>query len=71
MIIEIGIVGGEIWSMLERHGEVALSSIVDTIDKSRDIILMSLGWLAREKHIILQATEKDYIVSLRKRVETK
>jgi hypothetical protein len=65
MITEIGIVAGEIWHFLDQHGEVNLSAIVSGIDKPRDTILMSLGWLAREGHVILQETDNDYRVSLR------
>ncbi len=54
MITEIGIVAGEIWHYLDQHGEVTLSELSKGIDKSRENILMSLGWLAREGHVLLQ-----------------
>lgn len=66
MITEIGIVAGDIWHYLDQHGEVTLSDLVKGIDKSRDNILMSLGWLAREGHVIVLKSEQDYKVSLRK-----
>lgn len=66
MIIEIGIVAGDIWHFLDQHGEVTLSELVNGIDKPRDNVLMSLGWLAREGHVILQQIEGDYKLSLRK-----
>ena len=66
MITEIGIVAGEIWHFLDQHGEVTLLELAKGIDKPRDNVLMSLGWLAREGHVILQQTENDYRVSLRK-----
>ncbi len=66
MITEIGIIAGEIWHFLDQHGEVSLSTLVKGIDKSRDNVLMSLGWLAREGHVILQKTDQEYTVSLRK-----
>jgi hypothetical protein len=65
MITEIGIVAGDIWHFLDQHGEVALSALVKGIDKNRDNVLMSLGWLAREGHVILRQVEGDYKVSLR------
>jgi len=68
MITEIGIVAGDIWHFLDQHGEVTLSGLVKGIDKPRDNVLMSLGWLAREGHVILQQTVSDYQVSLRKNV---
>jgi hypothetical protein len=65
MITEIGIVAGDIWHFLDQHGEVALSVLIRGIDKNRDNVLMSLGWLAREGHVILRQVEGDYKVSLR------
>ena len=66
MITEIGIVAGDIWHFLDQHGEVTLSNLVKGIDKPRDNVLMSLGWLAREGHVVLQQVYNDYTVSLRK-----
>ena len=66
MITEIGIVAGEIWHFLDKGGEVELKKLVSGIDKPRDAILMSLGWLAREGHVILHEVENDYKVCLRK-----
>jgi len=66
MITEIGIVAGDIWHFLDQHGESTLSSIVKGIDKPRDNVFMSLGWLAREGHVVVQQIDNDYLVSLRK-----
>jgi len=66
MITEIGIVAGDIWHFLDQHGEATLSELVRGIDKPRDNVLMSLGWLAREGHVIVQEIHSEYRVSLRK-----
>ncbi len=66
MIIEIGIVAGDIWQYLDHHGEVSLAELIRGIDKPRDNVLMSLGWLAREGHVVLQQVENDYRIWLRK-----
>ncbi len=66
MITEIGIVAGDIWHFLDQHGEVTLTDLIKGIDKSRDNVLMSLGWLARERHVLLRQTGTDYRISLRK-----
>ena len=66
MITEIGIVAGDIWHFLDQHGEVTLFQLVEGIDKPRDNVVMSLGWLAREGHAILQKVNGDYKISLRK-----
>ncbi len=68
MITEIGIVAGDIWHFLDEHGEVMLSVLVRGIDRPRDITLMSLGWLSREGHVILQQMGEDYKISLKNNV---
>ena len=65
MITEIGIAAGEIWHYLDEHGEVTLPKFGGGIEKPRDVILMSLGWLAREGHVILDG-DKDYKIFLRR-----
>ena len=69
MITEIGIVAGEIWHYLDEHGPSQLYEMTSKINKPKNIILMSLGWLAREGHVILEG-EEDYKVTLRKKNET-
>jgi hypothetical protein len=66
MIIEIGIVAGEIWHFLDQKGEVSLNDLIKGIDREPNNILMSLGWLAREGHVILVKINNDYRISLRK-----
>ncbi|MCM8797397.1 MAG: winged helix-turn-helix domain-containing protein [Candidatus Omnitrophica bacterium] len=67
MITEIGIVAGEIWHYLDQQGEVDLDNLVRGIERNRDNVLMSLGWLAREGHVLLQQTAPNcYKISLRK-----
>jgi hypothetical protein len=66
MIIEIGIVAGDIWHYLDQYGEVTLTKMLSGLDKPRDLVLMSLGWLAREGHVILIQESGDYKISLRR-----
>ncbi|PIQ91076.1 MAG: hypothetical protein COV71_01180 [Candidatus Omnitrophica bacterium CG11_big_fil_rev_8_21_14_0_20_41_12] len=66
MIIGIGIVAGEIWHYLDKKQETSLSELTKNIDRSRENILMSLGWLAREGHVVLVKTDNDYRITLRK-----
>lgn len=70
MIIEIGIVAGEIWQLLDKYGNMRIGEIISKLSRSEYIILMSLGWLGREGHIVIDWKEgdpyKDYKVTLRK-----
>ena len=69
MIMQIGIVAGEIWHYLDAEGKSMLSVIASAINRPNDLVLMSLGWLAREGHVLLEG-DKDYQVSLRKKDAT-
>jgi hypothetical protein len=66
MITEIGIVAGEIWHHLDNHGEVSCAQLAAGIERSSELVLMSLGWLAREGHVIVRQEGKDFRVVLRK-----
>ena len=66
MITEIGIVAGDIWHFLDTHRNCTLAELTKGIDKDRHVVLMSLGWLAREGHIILdQEGPESYKITLR------
>lgn len=66
MITELGITAGDIWHYLDMHGKSSLKEIVSSINTDKDRVLMSIGWLAREGHIIVEGTGSDYQVYLRK-----
>ena len=65
MITEIGIVAGEIWHHLDGHGETLFSAVVKGIERPKDLALMSLGWLAREGHVLVRQEGRDLRVALR------
>ncbi|MCM8811812.1 MAG: winged helix-turn-helix domain-containing protein [Candidatus Omnitrophica bacterium] len=65
MITEIGIVAGEVWHYLDKHGEITLSQLVPGIKQPRDITLMSVGWLAREGHVVIWQEQSDLKIRLR------
>jgi len=67
MITEIGIISGEIWNFLDKEGDATLNQLSVSLDKPRELILMSLGWLAREGHVLLELTGDECKVSLRKK----
>ena len=65
MITKIGITAGEIWEYLDNHGKSStLEDMVSGLEKDRDQILMSIGWLAREGHVVLEGEAPDYTVNL-------
>ena len=65
MITEIGIAAGDIWHYLDQHKTCTVSQLAQAIDKNRNVVLMSLGWLAREGHVIMESEGNDFKVTLR------
>lgn len=66
MITEIGIVAGEIWHFLDEHSEVTFTQLSSGLERNRDLLFMSLGWLAREGYIVVIKEGNDYKIYLRK-----
>lgn len=66
MITEIGITAGDIWHYLDTHGKSSLRDMVNGINTDRDRVLMSIGWLAREGHIIVEKAGLDHQIYLRR-----
>lgn len=69
MITEIGIVAGEIWQLLESSGPTSLRDINSRLERPEYLILMSLGWLAREGHIVVDVDKEgeEFKIQLRNR----
>ena len=66
MITEIGIAAGDIWHYLDQHKSSTLGELARAIDKNHNLVLMSLGWLAREGHVIMEDLgNNDYRITLR------
>jgi len=67
MIIEIGVIAGDIWNLLEERDSASLTEIYNRLSHQKDHILMSIGWLAREGHITLEKAGEDFQISLREK----
>lgn len=67
MITKLGICAGEVWHLLDKKEKVDLGEIIKSIDSPKDVILMSIGWLAREGHVLLEGESPNHVVSLRKK----
>ncbi len=65
MITQIGLVAGEIWEYLDDHGKQSrLEDMINDLKREQTLILMSIGWLAREGHIVLEGDAPNYDVKL-------
>lgn len=65
MITRIGLTAGNIWSYLDENKKSApLDSMISNLNIDRDLVLMSIGWLAREGHVVLDGEAPGYVVRL-------
>lgn len=61
MIREIGETAGLIWHFLNAQTEpVNLSTLKKNVKASSNLILMALGWLAREDKVTIELSEDIY-----------
>jgi len=65
MITEIGITAGEIWAILDKKEELSVDELVTLTGRSRELVLMSIGWLVREGHVVMESSTNSYRIRLR------
>ncbi len=70
MITRIGLAAGEIWQILEDSETIDFQELQRRADYAEDILLMSIGWLAREGHIVICDDPSGFRVSLRRKDTT-
>ena len=65
MEANIGNAAGTMWHYLNRHGEMTLSKLKQGTKLPDQLLLMGLGWLAREGKLNFVANGKSIQVSLK------
>lgn len=65
MDAEIGDAAGMSWQYLEQHGETTLSKLKQGTKLSDQLLLMALGWLARENKLNLVQQKRSLKISLK------
>ena len=63
---EIGTIAGKIWETLNTEGEMTVSKLLKLTDEKRDLVLMALGWLAREDKLEAETRKNAIYYSLKK-----
>ncbi len=63
---EIGHAAGEVWGALSTgNGGVTLAALKKSVDAPADLVLLALGWLAREDKVEIDASAKTPTISLK------
>jgi hypothetical protein len=66
MIEDIGNAAGEIWRFLEQQTEpVNLTTLKKNVPLSSSLLMMGLGWLAREDKVSIESSEASYKISIK------
>ncbi len=65
MITRIGLAAGDIWHQMEGKNNLTLTQLVQDTGLPRELVLMALGWLAREGHVIVGDENTDFLSCLR------
>jgi len=66
MIEDIGNAAGEIWRFLEQQTEpVNLTTLKKNVPISSSLLMMGLGWLAREGKVNVESLEASYQISIK------
>jgi len=66
MIEDIGNAAGEIWRFLEQQTEpVNLTTLKKNVPISSSLLMMGLGWLAREDKANIESLEASYKISIK------
>ena len=61
----IGETAGHAWSALDQNGGQTVASLMKAIDAPDALVLLALGWLAREDKLAFETNGKTVTVSLR------
>jgi hypothetical protein len=62
----IGETAGVVWQFLEEHGRTTLTTVVRAIGVHSDMVLMAVGWLAREGKVELVQEKRSVYIQLSK-----
>ena len=60
----IGQTAGDVWQLLQGTGPMPISELLNKIDAPRDLVMQSIGWLAREEKLTVHEERRRKIASL-------
>ena len=63
-ICQVGETAGSVWRLLKKSGPLSIAKIIKEVDAPRDLVMLALGWLAREDKISIAEEGRSKVVSL-------
>jgi len=70
MDTEIGEAAGQMWRYLAQHGAVTLHQLQHGTTLPERLLLMGIGWLAREEQLCFLQERRSLILALKARQES-
>ena len=61
----IGETAGVIWHLLDEKGPLSVAQLVKHAGEPRDVVMLALGWLAREDKIAIDNESRGRTVALK------
>ena len=64
-LTSIGETAGLIWRALSSNGPMTTAKLVKAAGEQRDMVMLGLGWLARENKVDIEVKGRSHKISLR------
>ncbi len=61
----IGQTAGDVWRVLAERGGQSLAGLKKSLDASDDLVMLAVGWLAREDKLAFETNGRTFSVSLK------
>ena len=65
LLKQVGETAGRVWSVLHEKGPQSLSSLKKLVKAPPDVLLMSIGWLAREEKLAIEQKGRVQLLRLK------
>lgn len=65
LLKQVGETAGRVWSVLQDKGPQSLNSLKKLIKAPADVVLMSIGWLAREDKVVVEQKGRVQVLRLK------
>lgn len=61
---KIGETSGQVWAYLATEGPVTLTKLTKEVGEKKDMVLLALGWLARENKVFFFEQGRNKLIGL-------
>jgi hypothetical protein len=65
LLKEVGETAGRVWRVLQEKGPLSLNALKKQVKAPGDVVLMAIGWLAREDKLVLEQKGRVQMLGLK------